>query len=264
MSHGPALSLVEGSWVLKAPNILTLQGPVLKDHAIVIEQDLIKQILPQKELSGQKNCLDLPQTLLLPGLVNAHCHLELSRLPEALPYPGSFAGWIEQLSRLKLQMTPEQVTAAIRQGIQKLLAGGTTTVADHASVGTDLEPLFNSPLDCVSYIEVLGMKTDRARRFYEQALAKQNTHIIPTPHAPYSLLPEIFSKLTAPHLSVHVAESAEEYLLFKENRGPLFEFLASKGKTPPTIGESPLHYLHRMKLLAPRTMAVHANYLDDA
>lgn len=261
MGHGPALSLVEGSCVLKAPYIITLAGPVLKDHAIAVENGVIQQIIPQREVTGES--IDLPGTILLPGLINAHCHLELSDLPEPLPYPGSFTGWIEQLSRLKLQMSPAQVTASIQKGIQQLLAGGTTTVADHASVGTDLKPILDSPLDYVAYIEVLGVQADRAQQFYQQALAKQNKNIIPTPHAPYSLLPEVFAKFTSTHLSIHIAESAEEYLLFKENHGPLFEFLQRKGETPPTKGESPLQYLNRLKLIPPKTIAIHANYLED-
>ncbi len=87
--------------------------------------------------------------------------------------------------------------------------------------------------------------------------------IIPTPHATYSLLPEIFAKLNATPLSIHIAESAEEFLLFKENCGPLFDFLATKGKTPPTMGETPVAYLHRLNLLPKKGMAIHANYLED-
>lgn len=234
---------------------------MLKDYALQAENGLIRQIVPQKEAKGKS--LDLPDTILLPGLVNAHCHLELSKLPEPLPFPGSFTGWIERLSRLKLQMSPAQVGTAIGEGIQKLLGGGTTTVADHVSVGTDLGLLRGSALDWVAYVEVLGVEENRARQFYAQAAAKQDKNIIPTPHAPYSLLPEVFSQFTSAHLSIHIAESAEEYLLFKENRGPLFDFLQVKGKTPPTQGESPLQYLNRLNLLAPKTIAVHANYLDD-
>ena len=71
--------------LLKAPYIVTMEGPVLKDHAIWVEGEKIVQIAPQKELSGKGNVIDLPNTILLPGLINCHCHLELSQLPEPLP-----------------------------------------------------------------------------------------------------------------------------------------------------------------------------------
>ena len=266
--------------LLKAPYIVTLEGPVLKDHAIFVEGDRIARIAPQTEFNNDGETIDLPNTILLPGLVNGHCHLELSQLPEPLPYPGSFVGWIDQLTKLKLQMSPEQTESAIRHGIAKLLEGGTTTVADHASVATSPETLLASPLDGTVYVEVLGVERERGERFYEQAvkmrdhgpwtmdqgLSELKFKIIPTPHATYSLLPEIFSKVistsTLP-LSIHIAESADEYLLFTEQCGPLFEFLRLKGKTPPTVGETPVQYLERLQLLPYGSLAIHANYLDE-
>ncbi|MDO8526921.1 MAG: amidohydrolase family protein [Deltaproteobacteria bacterium] len=255
--------------LIKAPHIITLEGPPLKDHAILIRDGFIADIAPQSELKTDGLSLELPNTILLPGLINAHCHLELSQLPQPLPYPGSFVGWIDELTRLKLQMTPEQTEAAIKMGIQKLLEGGTTTVADHMSVGTPLELLMQSPLEAVAYIEVLGVERERANHFYKQALeTAKKFKAIPTPHATYSLLPEIFAKVVAEAsdtlpLSIHISESADEFLLFLENRGPLAEFLQMKGKTPPTQGETPVQYLKRLKLLPYGAMAIHANYLED-
>lgn len=260
---------------LKAPHIVTVEGRLLQDHAVCVEDGLIRRLLPHKEIPAGLEILELPQTILLPGLVNAHCHLELSRLPEPLPFPGTCVGWIDQLTKLKLRMTPEKTESAIRFGIAKLLEGGTTTVADHMSLGTSLQILMDSPLDVVVYLEVLGVERQRAEAFYRQAgeIQKSNTKndeqkfkIILTPHATYSLLPEVFAKLVEGEvsLSIHIAESAEEFLLFKENAGPLFEFLAMKGQTPPTLGETPLAYLKRLNLLPKKTMAIHANYLEEA
>src|SRR3989338_3372267 len=185
--------------ILKAPLIVTMEGPPLKDHAILVEGEKITAILPYAQAPSNIECLELPHMVLLPGLVNAHCHLELSQLPEPLPYPGSFVLWIDQLTRLKLQMTPEQVEVAIKNGIQQLIDGGTTTVADHLSPGTSLQPLLESPLEGTCYLEVLGVEEQRALHFYKQALEIKTKDpkfkILATPHATYSLLPEVFSKL---------------------------------------------------------------------
>lgn len=255
--------------LLKAPIIVTMEGPPLKDHAILVEGEKIIAILPYAQAPSNMECLELPHMVLLPGLVNAHCHLELSQLPEPLPYPGSFVLWIDQLTRLKLQMTPEQVETAIKNGIQQLHSGGTTTVADHLSPGTSLQPLLESPLEGTCYLEVLGVEEQRALHFYKQALEIKTKDpkfkITPTPHATYSLLPEVFAKLVSqpPPLSIHIAESAEEFLLFKEAVGPLAEFLELKGKLPPTKGETPFQYLKRLSLLPRKGLAIHANYLED-
>lgn len=265
--------------LLRAPIILGEDG-ILKDHAIWVEGERIREIAPQKSLGGGGEALDFPETILFPGLVNAHCHLELSQLPEPLPYPGSFVGWIEELGRLKLQMTPEKTAAAIRLGIEKSLQSGTTTIADHISAGTSPQTLMDSVLEGVIYAEVLGVEPVRAAHFYEEAeklkVKTENKNlkfkIVPTPHAPYSLLPEFFSALVADGtthetqrtpLSIHIAESIEEYLLFKERSGPLAEFLAAKGKLPPTIGETPFQYMQRLRLLPKNAMAIHANYLEE-
>ena len=255
--------------LINASHIVTLEGPILKDHSILVENGIIQAIAPHKELSSDA-CVDLPNTILLPGLVNCHCHLELSKLPEPLPYPGSFVGWIDQLTRLKLQMSPADIDEAIAVGIRQLMEGGTTTVADHLSVSTSPKTLMESSLDGIAYVEVLGLEEKRAEYFYEEALEKlkmknEKFKIIATPHATYSLLPEVFSKLISTHtpLSIHIAESAEEYLLFKENRGPLLEFLQRKGQAPATLGETPVQYLERLKLLPQHGMAIHANYLEE-
>lgn len=267
MDDGPKTKML-----IKAPYIITLEGPPLKDHAILVEEGIIRHIASQKEFKKNGECLELPNTILLPGLVNCHSHLELSSLPKSLPYPGSFVHWVEELGLLKMQSTPLQIKEGMRLGIQKLLEGGTTTVADHLSSTADPAPLLDSPLEGIAYIEVLGVEAKRAEMFYQQAMEKSKIpnpksqiQIIPTPHATYSLLPEVFSKVvsSAQPFSIHISESAEEYLLFKENRGPLFEFLETKGKTPPTIGETPLQYLKRLHLLPRQTMAIHANYLED-
>lgn len=258
--------------LLKAPYIITLEGPVLKDHAILVEGEQIRAIGPQKDFTlSDKKCVELPNTVLSPGFVNAHCHLELSRLPGPLPYPGSFVRWIEALSALKLQMSAEDTQRSIRSGIEELLHTGTTTVLDHLSITTSPKFLLESVLEGIIYIEVMGVEEKRAQYFLEEALKIRNqwpAEVIITPHAPYSLLPEIFSKIATNHqqktpLSIHISESAEEYLLFKERTGPLADFLETKGKIPPTKEETPLAYLHRQNLLPQKTLAVHANYLED-
>lgn len=261
-------------WI-KAPTIL-LEDRFLNDHAILVKGEKIDAILPQKEIPSTEKILELPHTILLPGLVNAHCHLELSQLSEPLPYPGSFVGWIEQRTLLKLQMSPERTKKAMAFGIRQLLNGGTTTIADHMSSTTSPATLMESPLEGIIYVEVLGVEEKRARQFFQEAIAlekikdsRKKFQIKATPHAPYSLLPKIFLELIERQeekgipLSIHLSESAEEFLLFQEEAGPLYEFLRLKGDAPPTEGETPLHYLSRLHLLVPKTMMIHANYLTD-
>lgn len=261
--------------IIRAPYIVTKEG-VLQNHAVVVEEERIQKIVPRKECGSSGNVTDLPETILFPGLVNCHTHLELSGLPEPLPYPGTFTGWIEALARLKFQMGPKDTEEAIQQGIKELLAGGTTTVADHLSATLSPELILNSPLEGLIYIEVLGVEETRARKFYEEA--KENAkkygsdkkfRFVVTPHATYSLLPSVFADIIAHHegephpLSIHVAESYDEHLLFKENTGPLYKFLEQMGEAPSAVGETAVGYLERFDLLQENSMYIHGNYLND-
>lgn len=261
--------------IVKAPFIVSETG-VLKNTFLRIEGKKITAM--QKDLSPRPGeaVLDLPRMILFPGFINAHCHLELTLLPEPLPYPGSFTAWLAELGRIKLQMGPAAFREGIREGIARLLEGGITAVADHISPQTDPSPYFDSSLEGVLYAEVLGVEERRGRALFEAAKEMEKIHdvrnvfeIIPTPHAPYSLLPEIFRDVVLHHggkktpLSIHIAESEEERRLFTENRGPLHDLLSRLGKTPPARGETPMGYLKRLGILPRGAMAVHANTLTD-
>ncbi len=79
---------------------MTMRGPVLKDHCIGIDGDRIDYMLPIADAPRDIEVIDLPHTTLLPGFVNAHCHMDLPHLRGKVPLGGKF---LRALERLRVQ-----------------------------------------------------------------------------------------------------------------------------------------------------------------
>ena len=259
-------------WI-HAPWVLPIDRGPLKNHSILIKNGKIASILPYAEAkNSSEEGKDLPNTILLPGLINAHCHLELSNLPHEISYPGTFVGWVAELTRLKMELTSQDYEKAFERGISLLMNAGTTTLSDHLSAGMDPTPLLQSPLTGYLFSELLGVSENRINEVLmeaqktEKILKEREHHFIyrQTPHASYSLSPKIFYAVTQQKglSSIHVAESDEEFLLFKENRGPFYEFLSQRGAPPLTKNETPVRFLYRSRLLPKNILMVHANCLE--
>src|SRR3989338_11254752 len=99
--------------IIRAPWIVPVNRPPLKDHAMVVDKGRIEAMVPYNEASvGLHEIIELPETILLPGLINSHCHLELSALPHEISYPGTFVGWVAELTRLKMELTSQDYEKA--------------------------------------------------------------------------------------------------------------------------------------------------------
>jgi len=222
---------------------------------------------------------DLGEVVLLPGLVNAHCHLDYTGLAGQLPPTASFTDWVKSITALKEDWSLDGFRASWRAGAQMLLRHGTTTVADVEAV-PDLLPAAwdTTPLRLYSFLELTGVKSRRApdlllaeavARRETLALAHHRAAVGLSPHAPYSTIPESLRQCAALarrhqlRLTTHVAESAEEYDMFRHARGPMHAWLA-RNERPMTDcgGVSPVQHLERTGLLGPMLLAVHVNYLD--
>ena len=104
--------------------------------------------LPSKA-HQEKNRVHLKNFAIFPGLVNAHCHLELT-LAKPLPYPGSFTEWIRVLLETKNNFSTKTWRKNIQRGIQQNLEAGVNTLGDHASFNSDFEALLQMPSLCLT------------------------------------------------------------------------------------------------------------------
>ncbi len=255
---------------------------LLPDAAVVVEDGLVRDILPRAQSPASfASALRVTADLLLPGFINAHCHLEYSWLRGRLPRGSrvSFAEWVEAIGVEKNSVTPEMVTDGVGLGIRELLDGGTTTLVDCCHRAEAPEALGSSPLRHVILWEVLGLGPERAgsaAREMEDRLAagpptagrRISTGI--NPHAPYSVGTELRGRVRAlagarPDIPCawHLSETREEVDFFRTSSGALADFFLRR-RIPfpcePMPGCSPVEFLRREGLADRCDAAFHLNH----
>ena len=226
--------------------------------------------------------LDWGDAMLLPGLVNAHAHLELTALHGQLTHFDSFTDWALKLIRARREWSPKDYHTSLKNGALSALSSGTTLIGDITSsgygwsVGDDSSS--PSPRRVV-FEETLGLMPEladsamaRIHALFDRAESLPlQTHAI-SPHAPYSTSGELYRKSAAfarnhnVPWTTHVAETPGELEFFETGGGEFREFLLSLGAfpddwIPPKI--HPVVWLDEMKLLEPSSLLTHGNYLDD-
>ena len=210
---------------------------------------------------------------LYPGLVNAHCHLELSHL-ENLPYPGEFVAWIRQVLKKKYQEQNETPQRALARGVLLSMLGGTTTVGDHISCDGELEELLHAPLRGRAFIEILGVVEQVAVELCENSFALAQAldsstgkiRLHPSPHSVHALYPAVLKNiLSQDHelVSIHLGESETEQKYFAESTGTMAELIRERGSPLSPSAGSALAVLEQNGFLDDRVLAIHGNYFTE-
>ena len=229
---------------------------------------------------------DLGVAALMPGLVNAHTHLELSWM-QADPPPGEdYASWLRGLLERREGEDAETARAAARREIDAMRSRGTVALADVAN-GLGTAPLLaRSGMHAIVFLELLGFRASTAEEILQRAAgeleslsesgdlggADDRVRIELTPHAPHTTSAPLLRALagrsaaSVEPLTLHVAESAAETALLHDGSGPFPELYRERdfwdeGWEPP--GQSPVEYLDRLGVLSDRTLAVHCVQLGQ-
>lgn len=168
--------------------------------------------------------------VLVPGLINVHCHLELSYLRGAIAQGGGFAAFARSIGRVRGQFSEQERTAAIAAADARMWAEGMQAVGDVANGDSAFAVKARSRLSYRTFAEVFGLHTDstdeqrRLLRYPETSL---------TPHSIYSVQDALFREICAEGdepLSIHFMETPAEAELF-EQRGELWEWYRKAGFT---------------------------------
>ena len=264
--------------ILRARHVLPLSGPAIRDGAVRISGRRIHAVGRWRDLSGvnDRQIIELGDAILLPGLVNAHCHLDYTDMAGQFPPPRFFTEWLKLITATKAGWAYSDFATSWIHGAQMLLRTGTTTVADIEAVPQLLPEAWDStPLRVVSFLEMIGMTNRRPpRQVLEEAESKirglrhKRCFVGLSPHAPYSTVSDLLH-LTASAarrrrllLCTHVAESAPEFALFARGEGEMFDWLQRSGRdmSDCRLG-SPVEHLERCGFLGVNLLATHANYL---
>lgn len=221
--------------------------------------------------------LGLVDGLLLPGLVNAHAHLDLAG-SGPVASSGSFPEWLLGIGAVR--ETERDIQAASAAEAMSLAQRGVVAVGDiDGSAGHGTRGRRGSRLGGRSYLEIVGVNAASARARLAQTLREVDRlgggghELGLSPHAPYSVhedvLPEIVRAGTARGLplAMHLAESEEETRFLLNGDGAFADFLETIGRGSPFArapGVRPIEYAERAGLLAAGGAVIHGNDLDDS
>ncbi len=268
--------------ILRAKFVLPITASPLEDGAVLVMGNKIQSVQPWKHFvrSGKPNSahevLDLGEVILMPGLVNAHCHLDYTDMAGELPPPKTFTDWIGAITAHKTGWSYSNYAQSWLRGAHQLLKTGTTTVADIEAMPDLLPEVWEAtPLRIFSFLEMTGIKLRRLPKdILREAIEKIESlkhprhRVMLSPHAPYSTLPELL-QLTAKTIRkrnwracIHVGESVQEFEMFQNARGDMHDWLLRNGRDNSDCGRgSPIAHLARQKLLGENVLAIHANCL---
>jgi aminodeoxyfutalosine deaminase len=270
--------------LLRARWVAPVDRPSIRDGAVVVVGERIAAVGDATEIAGnylKADWQDLGETVLLPGLVNAHAHLELSDTPGTRDrWDGPLADWLIQVIR---NAPPDgdanRVSRAVGIGVDQCLRFGVTTVGDITRQPALTRPLLrNSPLRVVSFGEVQAMAHRRHLLEPRLAAAADRTHeggrlkVGLSPHAPYSVEPGGYERCVGLAkaggflLSTHLAESADEAAFLSDHAGPLrrvWDFLQAWDDQVPRVAGGPIRFAESLGLLDVPTVLAHVNYCDN-
>jgi cytosine/adenosine deaminase-related metal-dependent hydrolase len=233
---------------------------------------------------GSRERIDLGSVAVMPALVNAHTHLELSWLRGRVPPGESFIEWVRAQMLLRSSSAGEASEEAIREGMAAALVemrrAGTGVVGDVSNSLIGLDLLASSGMVGVVFHEILQFNPPDPDAFVQRAQARIEAakpgpgwRVVLAPHAPYSVAPGVFEAIVRRReperivpTTVHVGESPEEMDLLLTGSGPWRDLLESIGAWNPdweVPWSGPIGYLDRLHFWDARTLAVHGVQLTD-
>ena len=267
--------------ILRARTVITNTGGPIEDGAVAIVGNRIAAVGGFDEIRAAYygETTDLGEQVLMPGLVNAHCHLDYTMMRRAINPQRTFTEWIIRINALKRSLDNNDYRDAIAKGFAELKQWGTTTVANIESFPELLPDMPPPPIRTWWFFEMIDVRHRLAGEetiagtlgFFDQRPDWLGGFGL-SPHAPYTASGKLYEltadtaeKLGMP-VTTHVAESREEWEMFREKRGELHEFMQKLGRWMFDNQEqrTPLAHVAAHARLGPRWLLAHMNELDDS
>jgi 5-methylthioadenosine/S-adenosylhomocysteine deaminase len=257
--------------------VLPIVAPPIEGGTVVVDGDRIAWVGPRAQAPAGGSDDDLGDAVLLPGLVNAHTHLELTVMRGFLE-DLAFFDWVRTLTRARhFVLDAAALLDSARLGVVEGLRAGVTTFADTGDSPAPFDALRELGARGIAFREVFGPDPAQA----EASLAALREKIIDmraretplvrvgvSPHAPYSVSDALFAAVArfaeAERLpiAVHIAESEVESALVERAQGPFADFLRSRVLDVEPRARSPIALLERCGVLGARALLIHAVRAD--
>jgi len=235
--------------IIRARVVVTMDGPPIENGAIAISADRIVDAGKFSEISKRysgEEVVDLGEQALLPGLINAHCHLDYTCLRGRIPRQKSFTDWVRAINAEKTKLSPDDYVRSINEGFVEAKRFGTTTIANLTAV-PELVSRIQAPIRTWWFAELIDVRDPtRANEIVDLAVEqlKSAEHLGLAPHAPFTASANLYrrceeiARSKEVLLTTHLAESREEMSMFRDANGPLYEFLKEIGRDMSDCGRS--------------------------
>jgi 5-methylthioadenosine/S-adenosylhomocysteine deaminase len=258
--------------------VLPVTAPPIARGTVAIDGERIAYVGPHAGAPPGED-VDLGNVLLLPGFVNAHCHLELTAMRGFLEEL-DFGDWILRLATAKRAVLTslDMLRDAARLGIAEGLRAGVTTYGDTCHSGAVVDALRDCGVRGIMYQEVFGpdpAQCDASMGELREQVAAARTLETPlvrigiSPHAPYTVSDELYVAATRFALderlpmALHIAEAEVESLLVEQGRGRFADGLRARGIAVRPRAQSSVALLERLGVLEARPLLIHCVRLAD-
>ncbi len=259
--------------IIRARAVVTMDGDPIENGAVAITGNRITQVGRWRDFrpGADDEVVDLGERALLPGLINAHCHLDYTMMRGAIPASASFSEWIRSINTKKAGLVASDYVRSIEMGFAEAASFGTTTIANLEAFPELVCAVKYAPLRTWWFAEMIDLRSTLSAADILEALEK----VVPrpggvglAPHAPFTASGKLFedtaslAKERNIPITTHLAESAEEMEMFRAGSGPMFDFLQGIGRPMDDCGNgTPLALLLRQGLIDERWLIAHLNEL---
>ncbi len=276
--NGPAARIVHADAVVSGDAGVIADGAVVVGvRGEVIDVGPAAEVLPRHAGAPIERVLGA----LLPGLVNAHVHLELSALRGQIRGGAGFVPWVESMLATRAEIAPERDSDAIERAVDELCAFGIVAVGEVTNTLSAVRPLARRGIVGSIFHEVFGVERESLERrvaalpdIVDQEVGSwpsSDLAYAPTPHTLYTTHPDIARRLLREaserglRASVHLAEHAAERRFLERGDGPVADWYEARLKLPRNRaawpGKSPIDFADELGALSAHVLCVH---LTDA
>ena len=232
--------------IIRSRTVITLDGAPIENGAVAIAGNQIVDVGRSGDVRSRNtgDTLDLGEQLLLPGLINAHCHLDYTCLRGKIPAQKSFTDWIWGINANKSELSPKDYLVSINDGFAEAKRFGTTTIANLTAF-PELISEIQPPIRTWWFPELIDVRApERAIELVDSAVEALNQIRSwgLAPHALFTASRNLFRHCEDMRrndkvlLTTHLAESREEMQMFRDATGPLYEFIKSIGRPMDDCG----------------------------
>ena len=265
--------------ILNAKFIYCPKNGLLENYSIVIKKNKIFNILPKKMSAKIKYPeISLGNSIIIPGFVNAHIHLELNWVNQLLQPFSDFPSWLQQIIELKKNNNEKKmIRDSVVESLSSSIASGVTTIGQISSYdGEDVQEIKNSKIRCAYFFEIANSKLKMASlkklKTKYKSIHGSLINFRLFPHSIYSLDTENLIKIfkiadnLKIGLGIHLSESKDEVKFIKGLKNKfddkIFQLLVNKPLILRNKNFTPLGYLKNLNLLNQNPTLIHMNNLS--